>query len=134
MDYPAITICSQGLISRVLTNALKYQKDQFAKENNLNKNLTVEELEELWKKAMYPGLSMTPEQLVKLTASPNPEVTVQSQVLLENGFDPCDNSSAFSSGGTEVEAVTCPDGWAQSTLVPKHCLKLMRTAATDGGE
>ena len=81
LEYPAITICSQGMISKVLSNALEYQKAQFAEAKGVEDPHS-EALEKLWKETLYPGLAMTPGQLVKLAASPNPEVTVQSQVYI----------------------------------------------------
>ena len=42
----------------------------------------------------------SPETVIKLASSPNPDVTVQAQVLLDKGFDPCSNNSAFATSAS----------------------------------
>ena len=77
LDYPAITICSQGLIQKVVDMAVNFQKKNSAK------------------KDLYSEMTIVPKQLVRIISSPDPEVTVEAQVMLEGDYNPCNDSSTF---------------------------------------
>ena len=65
-----------------------------------------------------PRAKQSPAAIVSTLASPNPSVTVQSQVIVSKGFDPCANGSSFEA--SEVES-TCPEGYIAPKDHPTYC-------------
>ena len=88
MEYPAITICSHGLIEDVISNALTKQFNDFVK-NSTGKNVTdftPEELDTLKKnytQVLYPGAQAEPKNMVNVLTSNEPDDTLTSQVLTD---------------------------------------------------
>ena len=107
VEYPALTICSQGQVKNVLDNAINKQFEEYVlqvweKEGGKNRRkrdiklsqstinilgLSNEEIDELKKEFMqdyYPGLEMN--QLVNVVgvlAASDPEKTLQSKVMTD---------------------------------------------------
>ena len=105
MEYPAITICSHGLIEDVISNALTKQFNDFVK-NSTGKNVTdftPEELDTLKKnytQVLYPGAQAEPKNMVNVLTANEPDETLTSQLLT----DP--KSACFESD------MTCSDPWS----------------------
>ena len=104
VEYPAITICSHGLIEDVISNALNKQFNDFVK-NSTGKDVadfTQQELDTLKKnytQVLYPGAQAEPKNMVNVLTSDEPDETLSSQVLT----DP--KSACFNS------TFTCSDPW-----------------------
>ena len=75
IDYPAITICSQGLVQDVINNAIKKQLIDYIKET-YNKDydaLTAaekEQLEQSYNTALYPGSETSITSMVNVLTAP----------------------------------------------------------------
>ena len=80
LEYPAITICSQGWIKEVIDSVIEHQKSEFAAEKNLD--VTDDGFEEMFWNDKYAGLSGSPRDLVSMMVSSDPEQTVASQALV----------------------------------------------------
>ena len=103
VEYPALTICSQGQVKNVLDNAINKQFEEYVlqvwgknrrkRDINLSQptinmlGLSNKEIDELKKEFMqdyYPGLEMN--QLVNVVgvlAASDPEKTLQSKVMTD---------------------------------------------------
>ena len=81
LDYPAITICSQGWIKKVVNSAMDKQFRDFLISEGLKitDSVSKEDLMDKYQKKMFPGATQTPLTLVTSLTSPNPDVTVASQ-------------------------------------------------------
>jgi hypothetical protein len=87
IKFPAITICSQGLIQGVIDQALQKQFNDFI--TSLGKDpltLTVEEakaIEDNYTQTMYPGSVATPASMVNVLTSDNPSQSLKSKILTD---------------------------------------------------
>ena len=93
IEYPAITICSQGSISQVFRNVREHQFSEFVRAKGLNLDSISEEqrsdLRSDMSNDLYPGLGQSPEFIVDALTWPNPEAGIESKILVHGGFDPC---------------------------------------------
>ena len=78
IEFPAITICGQGLVQEVVDAALFHQFNRYLSLKNINfDDLSQEEIVQeghSFLKDMYPGAKALPNHLVRLMASPNQNV------------------------------------------------------------
>ena len=119
LHYPAITICSQGVISQVTESILRYQVEREAKKEGVDiSKMTPEELmtfEDKAYKKLYPGSDGQDPTFISATlTNSNPEAQIESAILNDAGFDPCstfsnnENSTAQASAPNET---ICMEGW-----------------------
>ena len=52
---------------------------------------------------MYPGSKLPPGKIISQLASQNPQVTLSSEVLVDKGYDECENI-----GGEATQELSCP--------------------------
>ena len=76
VDYPAITICSQGWINKVLAMSLLKQYRDYAAKKGVKNALGLKfgenhELEGNWVDAAYPGYNSNPMSIGHMYASPD---------------------------------------------------------------
>ena len=90
MDYPAITICSQGLIQSVIDKALIKQFNDYLINQGVDlDNITNEEkkkLKEAYSQSLYPGSKTSPDNMVKVLISDDPSNTIASSALTNPDF------------------------------------------------
>ena len=53
--------------------------------------------------ALYPGSKLPPEKIISQLTSQNPQVTLSSEVLVDKGYDECDNVA-----GDTPQELSCP--------------------------
>ena len=87
LEYPAITICSQGIVQDVIDKALKKQFDDFVKSLGMDPTkLTPQEIAKLqqnYTSELYPGATTSPESLVNVLVSDNPTESIKSKILTD---------------------------------------------------
>ena len=87
LEYPAITICSQGIVQDVIDKALKKQFDDFV--TSLGKDPTTlstqerAQLQKNYTSDLYPGATTSPASLVNVLVSDNPTESIKSKVLTD---------------------------------------------------
>ena len=90
MDYPAITICSQGLIQDVIDKALIKQFNDYLVNQGIDLNgITNEEKQkqkEAYSQSLYPGSKTSPDNMVKVLISDDPSNTIESSALTNPDF------------------------------------------------
>ena len=81
IEYPAVTICSQGWIENVINRAIDKQMEEYLLDRGLNssqvenilKNATLKKQWELQKdKDLYPGATKSVSNMVKTMSVNNP--------------------------------------------------------------
>ena len=89
IDYPAITICSQGLIQDVINNAIKKQFSDYVKKT-LNKDVDdltqaeKEQIEQSYTQALFPGSESSITSMVNVLTSPGKEIYTYKTKLNPN--------------------------------------------------
>ena len=64
---------------------------------------------------MYPGSNLPPEKIISQLISQNPEVTLSSEVLVDKGYDECDNAKG--EGGQDLKCPESPGvSWDKFTI------------------
>ena len=90
IDFPAITICSQGLVQQVIDNALVKQfNDYLAKKGIDYKTLSPSDLkieQQKYAKDLYPGASATPQGMVNMLVAKEPSKSIKSSALTNPEF------------------------------------------------
>ena len=105
IDFPALTICSQGWAPEVVNSVLEKQfQDYRNKSPDSLKTTPIETLKKAYTKAMYPGSNLPPEKIISQLTSQNPRVTLSSEVLVDKGYDECENLADEAS-----QDLSCPD-------------------------
>ena len=108
VDFPALTICSQGWVPDVVNRVLEKQFDDYLKSQNVSrKALNKAQLQthrSAYAQAMYPGSKLPPEKIISQLISQNPEVTLSSEVLVDKGYDECENLA-----GETSQDLSCPN-------------------------
>ena len=102
-----MTICSQGWVPDVVNKVLEkqfrdYLDSQGISIRNLNRS-QIESYKMVYANAMYPGSKLPPEKIISQLTSQNPEVTLSSEVLVDKGYDECENL-----GGDAAQDLSCP--------------------------
>ena len=90
IEFPAITICGQGMVQEVVDAALLHQFNRYLSLKNkdfsgLNSEEIVQEGHSFLRD-MYPGARMFPNHLVKLMASPNQNI--DQAIKADSAFNP----------------------------------------------
>ena len=89
IDYPAITICSQGLVQDVINNAIKKQLTDYIKET-YNKDISaltateLQQLEQSYNAALYPGSETSITSMVNVLTAPGKIIINVYQKSLTN--------------------------------------------------
>ena len=90
IDFPAITICSQGLVQQVIDNALVKQfNDYLAKKGIDYKTLSPSDLkieQQKYAKDLYPGASASPQGMVNMLVAKEPSKSIKSSALTNPEF------------------------------------------------
>ena len=73
-------------------------------QNNLNKDL-------------FPGSKQSPAALAAALSSPNPSVSVKSKVVVNKGYDPCDD-------GPTTNEMSCSPPYVSAKSYPSYCFGL----------
>ena len=109
IEYPALTICSQGWVPDVVHKVLDRQFEDYLKSINVSmvdlNQVKINHYKEEYANATYPGLKLPPEKIISQLISQNPAVTLSSEVLVDKGDDECKDVA----GDTEQD-LKCPDG------------------------
>ena len=106
-----MTICSQGWVPDVVNRVLDKQfRDYLDSEGISIEKLNGSQIQSYkadYAKAMYPGSKLPPDKIISQLTSQNPEVTLSSEVLVDQGYDECENLA-----GDTVQDLSCPwDAW-----------------------
>ena len=90
IDFPAITICSQGSIIEVMENVLSHQLSEYAKSNC--QGLNDEECGEAMMRDLYPGLDEVPF-ILPSTLMPNigPDKAAEASTIINKGYRDLDS-------------------------------------------
>ena len=132
IEFPAVTICPQGTISRALDAVLFKQlkeyiankslevsqrKKRYAPVNNDIFDITItEDLLREFLQEKYPGAKKKPTKIVKVMTSDDPESTLENEAVLLPDLDEeeCGNSSVddYLKGIQEMNKGACPDGFS----------------------
>ena len=87
IEYPAITICSQGMVQAILDKALDKQFNDFLVANNHDpdtiSDATRKELEQTFVSDKYPGAISSPDSLVNAMVSDNPDEAIKSKLITD---------------------------------------------------
>ena len=114
IDYPAITVCGQGMIQDVLNGVTMKQFEDYVFEVK-GKNLSGleysvssdEQIKTFWNEyiqAKFPGSQAPPNKLVNVLAAPNPDESIKARVLTNpDSIDTTENTD------------TCPDGFIDTS-------------------
>lgn len=91
IEFPAVTICNQGWIGKVMAMAILTQYRGYAADQGIisSKNLQFGQnldLEQKWVTASYPGLKSNPQDFGELLASPNIEKVNESILVLNTNY------------------------------------------------
>ena len=112
ISYPGITICSQGIIQEVISNALKKQRIDYVNKT-FGKNysaLSAQDQKALdlnFTQTLYPGSENSPQSIINVLTAPDPVETIKSQVYTNPGVtiaSACSNSTT-----------TCSAPWVTPT-------------------
>ena len=142
IEFPAVTICPQGTISRALDAVLFKQlkeytankrletsqkKKRSATVNNDVFDVTItEDLLREFLEVKYPGAKKKPTKIVKVMTSDDPESTLENEALILPDLDDeeCGNSSVdnYLNGIKEMNTGSCPDGF--SMFDDLFCVKM----------
>ena len=113
ISYPGITICSQGIIQEVISNALKKQRIDYVNKT-FGKNysaLSAQDQKALdlnFTQTLYPGAENSPQSIINVLTAPDPVETLKSQVYTNPGVtiaSACSNSTT-----------TCSSPWVTPNL------------------
>jgi hypothetical protein len=117
IPFPAITICGQGWIPEVVGRAINNQLHEYARSKGINisevendKRLK-DNITRSYTSAWYPGATLSIHQIVKLLASQDPDVTLNSQILVNKGYDECENLVESHSEATGQVCPQHPKPW-----------------------
>ena len=87
IEYPAITICSQGMVQAILDKALEKQFNDFLVANNHDPDTITDEvrktLEDSFVTDKYPGAISSPDSLVNAMVSDNPDEAIKSKLITD---------------------------------------------------
>lgn len=87
IKYPAITICSQGLIQDVINKALAKQFSDYITKSGKDPGSMTDQEKEQWQKnyssTLYPGAIASPLSMVNMLTSENPTESLKSQILTD---------------------------------------------------
>ena len=142
IEFPAVTICPQGTISRALDAVLFKQlkeyianksletsqkKKRSATVNNDVFDVTItEDMLREFLQEKYPGAKKKPTKIVKVMTSDDPESTLENEALILPDLDDeeCGNSSVdnYLNGIKEMNTGSCPDGF--SMFDDLFCVKM----------
>ena len=82
IEFPAITICSQGLIKEVIDKVFDKQFEDYISNKGLKLNNSNDAfLRKNYTNDLYPGATTSPESLINVLASDNPTETIEAQSL-----------------------------------------------------
>ena len=85
IDFPAITICSQGSINEVIENVLSHQLNEYAKSKC--QGLSDEECEGSMMRDLYPGLDKVPSILPStMIPSIGPDKAAEASTIMNKGY------------------------------------------------
>ena len=78
IEFPAVTICNQGWIDKVIAMSMLSQYRGYVAKQGIAGSETLQfgqklNLEQKWIKESYPGLNSKPQEIAKLMASPDIE-------------------------------------------------------------
>ena len=120
LEFPAITICSQGWIKEVMENALTMQQKHFAEQSGIPFNPQDSNFIQMFIDTLYPGATQLPNILIPALSSPNPIVRLKSQVLVNGNLNSCQNKIY-----NKELPPSCPEGWISSFNHSEYCLKVL---------
>ena len=87
IEYPAITICSQGMVQAILDKALEKQFNDFLVANNHDPDTITDEVKKALKETYvtdkYPGAISSPDSLVNAMVSDNPDEAIKSKLITD---------------------------------------------------
>ncbi len=101
LDFPAVTLCSLGLVNTIMDNAYLYYLEEYADEKGVDVSGdefdgdTDAILDKLldeghdFNEDHFPGATIDPRSLIRAMASRNPDEFIRSEVSIF-GFDECD--------------------------------------------
>ena len=113
IEYPAITICSQGIVQDVIDKALKKQFDDFVTSLGLDptqlSSVERDKLQINYTTDLYPGATTSPASLVNVLVSDNPTESIKSKVLTDPAAACVDTPS------------DCEDPWFANPAIKDVC-------------
>ena len=114
-----MTICSQGWVPDVVNRVLERQFEDYLQSKNISKSSLNKVQTDLHRSnyvnTMYPGSNLPPEKIISQLISQNPEVTLSSEVLVDKGYDECDNAKG--EGGQDLKCPESPGvSWDKFTI------------------
>ena len=135
IKFPAVTICPQGSRQGIIDAVLFRQLKKYIqmKEGNLTSLTQEETMEqvEAFVEAVYPGAKETPNMLIRLMTSDNPEVSMRNEAVLQLEEE-CDPSSivAFTKSlNKQLRNDTCPEDF-EMAQGSNYCVHVKKTPSS----
>ena len=105
-----MTICSQGWVPEVVDKVLERQFEDYLQSQNTSTNALNQVQTDRYRSnyidKMYPGSKLPPKKIISQLISQNPEVTLSSEVLVDKGYNECENTE----GDNKQDDLKCPNG------------------------